>query len=937
MGRLHSKCSVALVAAGLGLMMTPLAFAQQKGVTGKDAHYAVYGASDDGLGLRAGYEGGTARTATGAVGPSGTAAAALAVLANPFDSERRWKSIGPVVGTVPGPVTYTGAASTVSGRVASILVTPNCRGADDCTVYVAAAGGGVWRSDDALSSTPHWRSVSRGLPTTAMGSLALARGDDHGDDHGDGRGDDNGDALYAGTGEPNGSSDSEAGLGLYRSDDGGESWKLVPGSAAVASGRAIGAVAVDPRDPQHIFIGTDVARHGASASNGGRFTPPGAPIVGLYESRDGGEHFSLAFSVPSDAVDPTTANGSDFFRGGVTKIAATRVGLHENDPTRFYFSVFDYGVYRSASGGGYEQVFASAGGGSVAGSAGSRTEFALAPMGKKLRIYVGDADASGVGSLYRTDDANVASPVWVSLTNSNPGTPGYSSYAFCGTQCSYDMFVASPAGQPDTVWIGGSMMYSELFYPGPFPSNGRAVQRSTNAGVSFTDMTNDASAPVPIGMHPDQHAIDFVPGHPGIAIVGSDGGVVRTDGSFVDASAQCTDPSRGFAHSGGLGAADLADCQRWLKAIPHQLVSMNPGLETLQFEHVSVNPQDPTNDLLGGTQDNGTWAYNGRTGTWFETVGGDGGQSAINAVVPSTRMHTYYLAQLDVNFSGGGTDPTNEPLGWDWISDRLLGSGEASSFYVPLIADPVLNGTFFVGLEHVWRTQDNGGPRAFLDTVCNEYYGTFSSPCGDWVPLGTALTSASFGADKGGSGSYVVAIARAPAAGTPLWVGTRRGRLFLSMNPDAADATAVAFTRIDTAAQPTRFPSGIAVDPKNPLHAFVSFSGYDAYTPATVGHVFEVTFDPVSKKATWVNRSANIGDQPITGIAYDAGSGRVYAATDYGVIVRKPESGKWVPAAAGLPRTPVYALTLDANSGLLYAATHGRGIWSIALHGRTDD
>jgi hypothetical protein len=721
---------------------------------------------------------------------------------------------------------------------------------------------------------------------------------------------------------------------LYRSDDGGESWQLVRGSASVASGRAIGAIAIDPRDPRHILIGTDVARRGASASNGGRMTPPGAPVIGLYESHDGGDHFSLAFSLPQDAVDPTTANGSDFFRGGVTKIVPTRVGLHGNDPTRFYFSVFDYGVYRSTASGGFEQVFASAGGGTVEGSAGSRTEFALAPMGNKLRMYVGDADIDGIASFFRSDDVNAASPVWIALTNANPGTPGFSTYAFCGTQCSYDMFVESPPNRPDTVWIGGSMIYGEIFFPGPFPSNGRAVQRSTNAGVSFTDMTNDATTPLPIGMHPDQHALAFVPGKPDVAIIGSDGGLVRTGGKFVDATAQCSDPARGFAGEGGLAPADLFDCNIWLKAIPNQIISMNPELNTLQFQHVSVNPQDPANDLLGGTQDNGTWAYNGRTGTWFETVGGDGGQSAINAVVPTTRMHTYFVAQLDVNFNGGGTDPVNEPLGWDWISDALLGSGEASSFYVPLTADPVLNGTFFVGLEHVWRTQDNAGPQAELDLNCNEFFGQFPAgyTCGDWVPLGTALTSSAFGPDKGGAGSYVVAISRAPAAKTPLWVGTRLGRLFLSMNPDVTDATKVAFTRIDTPAQPQRFISGIAVDPRNPLHAFVSFSGYEAYTPTTLGHVFEVTYDPVSQKTSWVNRSANIGDQPVTGVAYDASTHRVYAATDFGVIVRRPDTGKWVPVAEGFPRTSVYAITLDAKSGLLYAATHGRGIWSIPLH-----
>src|SRR5262249_58537792 len=108
-------------------------------------------------------------------------------------------------------------------------------------------------------------------------------------------------------------------------------------------------------------------------------------------------------------------------------------------------------------------------------------------------------------------------------------------------------------------------------------------------------------------------------------------------------------------------------------------------------------------------------------------------------------------------------------------------------------------------------------------------------PCGDWVPLGGAegsgnpgdLTSTRYGADK--TGSYVVALTRASSNTGTLWAGTRRGRLFVSQNADAADANAVTFTRIDTPSTPTRFISGIAVDPTNPNHAFVSFSGYDAY------------------------------------------------------------------------------------------------------------
>ena len=126
------------------------------------------------------------------------------------------------------------------------------------------------------------------------------------------------------------------------------------------------------------------------------------------------------------------------------------------------------------------------------------------------------------------------------LSDPANGSVGFGSYFFCHFQCGYDMFVESPPGQPDTVWIGGAMNYDELpVFGGNGRSNGRAVMRSTDAGVSFTDMTNDDEDP-PLGMHPDQHAIVFA-SNPNIAIVGSDGGVIRTDGTYVDQSGQCAD------------------------------------------------------------------------------------------------------------------------------------------------------------------------------------------------------------------------------------------------------------------------------------------------------------------------------------------------------------------------------------------------------------
>ncbi len=817
-----------------------------------------------------------------------------------------WHLLGPMTGNVSPLVTYTGRATTASGRVTALVVSPNCSDAL-CRVWVGAAGGGVWESDNGLSPVPIWQSSSSGLASNAIGSIALDPNDPTGA------------TLYAGTGEENGSSDSEAGVGLYRSIDYGQTWQLVPGSVAVAKDRAIGTVAIDPTNPQHIFIGTDVARHGASSVNGGRMTPPDAPQIGLYESTDGGATFTLAFSKPSDSVDPTSPNGSDFFRGGVSNIVFNNTGLASG--WRVYFSMFDYGLFRSTGSGTYEQVFSSVGGGTVANSAGARTEFALAPDGSKLRIYLGDTDGN-TADFYRVDDANIPAstltdgtnnPGWTKLSNATKGTPGYASYNFCNPQCSYDMPIASPPGQPDNVWIGGSMQYSEIFTANP-PSNGRAVQRSSDAGVDFTDMTDDAQTP-PMGMHPDEHVIAFDPANPDIAFIGSDGGLVRTSGAFSDTSSSCA--------TRGLTGADLTDCQSWLKAVPTQIFSLNDGLATVQFQSITVNPLHPKTDVIGGSQDNGTWAYTENPKNWVETVGGDGGQSLIDYSNPLIRMHTYYGPSIDVNFNG------DDPAGWNYISDPLTASKEASSFYVPLVADPQVSGTMFVGLEHIWRTVDSGGPQAYLLQHCNEQKGDFQQPCGDWQALGTAtLTSTTYGADR--SGGYIAAISRAPGAENVLWAATRFGRLFISTNVDAP-AASVTFTRLDTAAQPGRFISGIAVDPTNPYHAFVTYSGYNAYTPTTTGHVFDVTFNPTSGTATWKDVSYNLGDSPVTGVAYDNQSGNLYISTDFGVALLASGSTTWANAAPGLPMVAVYSLSISVSGRVLYAATHGRGAWRLGL------
>jgi hypothetical protein len=303
-------------------------------------------------------------------------------------------------------------------------------------------------------------------------------------------------------------------------------------------------------------------------------------------------------------------------------------------------------------------------------------------------------------------------------------------------------------------------------------------------------------------------------------------------------------------------------------------------------------------------------------------VGGDGAQSGFDAVHPDTLYHTYYGASPEVNFHGG------EPGQWLYTAVPLGDSQEQSAFNTPFTADPTVGGRAFIGLQHVWRTDDNGGDRATLEANCNTLKpGEPTSRCGDWRPIGADLTSPAFGSR---SGQYVATLARAPSDNGTLWAATRTGRLFVSENAGDAPAT-VEFDRIDTSETPGRFVSGIAVDPNDPDHAFISYSGYNVYTPGTPGHVFDVHYHPATHKATFRDLSHNLGDQPVTGVAFDPDTGDLYAATDFGVSRLPAGSRQWQDAASGMPSVAVYGITLSDKARTLYAATHGRGIYALKL------
>ena len=165
--------------------------------------------------------------------------------------------------------------------------------------------------------------------------------------------------------------------------------------------------------------------------------------------------------------------------------------------------------------------------------------------------------------------------------------------------------------------------------------------------------------------------------------------------------------------------------------------------------------------------------------------------------------------------------------------------------------------------------------------------------------------------------------------------------------------------RIDSStsgSSPTRFPSGIYVDPADTGHAWVSYSGYNAVTPTTPGHVFDVHENGRPRRARARSRTCNVesgtsafptptndGDLPVSDVVRDDSSDTLYVSTDFGVLRGDDDgTGGW-HVTSGMPRYEVMHLEIQPSSRVatctpgkkckpvLYAATHSQGIWRMEL------
>ena len=128
---------------------------------------------------------------------------------------------------------------------------------DTMTYYHGACAGGVWKTNDGGTT---WRNVSDGFfGTAAVGAIAVSASDPN--------------VIYVGTGEATIRGNVSHGDGVYKSTDGGKTWR----NMGLKETRHIGKIRIHPQNPDLVYV----------AAFGHAFGPN--PERGVYRSKDGGE------------------------------------------------------------------------------------------------------------------------------------------------------------------------------------------------------------------------------------------------------------------------------------------------------------------------------------------------------------------------------------------------------------------------------------------------------------------------------------------------------------------------------------------------------------------------------------------------------------------------------------------------------------------------
>ncbi len=691
-------------------------------------------------------------------------------------------------------------SATMSGRVSSIAAVRRKDGA--LTIYVGAASGGVWKSTDGGTT---FRPKFDKQPVQSIGAIAL-----------DPKNPDN---VWVGTGEAWTRNSVSIGDGVYRSTDGGESWKNV----GLPNSERIVKIAVDPRNGETALV--CVTGKLWSDSND----------RGVYRTADGGKTWTQVL------------------KGGNASTGCGSMSLDAKNPDVVYASLWDFrrkgwtfrsggegpdapsgsGLYRSADGG---KTWSEVTGGGLPGKPYGRIAVAVAPSDSKV-VY---AFVEGVKSaLFRSGDGGKS---WERRDDSQMMVwrPFY-----------FANLIVDPSN-PD-----------RLFKPD------LNLIQSYDGGKTFSG-TGSA--------HADFHDVWIDPQDPKTVIAGDDGGLW-------------------FSKDGA---------ERWWKA---------HNLPISQFYHVSVDDRDPY-QVYGGLQDNSSWvgdsSYPGgiTNQRWENMYGGDGFWTFADPTDPDylyaesqggnigrVNRRTHESRDIQPRASDG------EKLRWNWNA--------------PIHMSPNEKGTLYIGAQYLFRTRNQGQT---WDRISPDL--TTNDPKKQQQEQSGGITVDNSAAEMH---TTIYSISESPRDANVIWVGTDDGNVQVTRDGGKSWKNVVAGAK----APANSWVAYVDASPHEPGTAYVAFDRH------TYGEMGPMLYKVSGYGAKWTPLVTPQQSKGVRGYAHvlredPVRPGLLYAGTEFGLWMSLDDGATWAQFEGGdFPAVAVRDLVVQPRDHDLVLATHGRGIWIV--------
>jgi hypothetical protein len=796
-----------------------------------------------------------------------------------------WVSYGPKpldsVGTTNNAYRY----GTVAGRVSvgGLAVDP----VNPAVAYAGFTAGGFWKTTNLGSANVTWTPLwdDKDFVTQSAGAIEIDPN--------------NNNVIYVGTGDW--AAADQFGEGIMKTTDAGATWShlgtsvFTPYSPTHPAGgnrwnnQNIRSIEIDPKSSNRIVVGTrsdlyishDAGLTWQICGFGANYTSPSVSgpaitavnrISSIYLDARG------ATTVGYVAVGyPSTSNNGN---NGVYRFTMPAVGC----PASF-----------TPINGGFP---AGTGNGTNGGADVGRIELAAGTgTDGGLTLYAQVAK----GSNYTIDGTYVLRPdggstTWTKLSGSTTLPTCSSSTGGGSGQDWYDLYISVNPSNDKDVYIGHIDTY-------------RATVSSTYTSMTQTNLTNVYSTSCPSygKVHPDQHALVFVPGTSGSTfLLGNDGGVY-------------------YNNAGG-------NVNNWKQ--------LNDTINTTQFYAGQIGKDFAGGGQqwwAGGMQDNGNASWDSSKTNLTATgrsVGGDGFFMAFDPLA--------------------GT----ETAGW-WFSEYTYGSMYCSK-------NSGADGPFASGCGPNMTGSADWSAPFMLDTlhctnsVCRnlifgEDYvhlaGAFGTQKPTWKRVSPLLARTT-------AGGSILTLNFAPSEPKSAVAGTSDGKVWWSENiytgtscTQAASNTSTFVCAPNTGATwrdvdstnavlPNRAILGVAADPLNHRQIYAAVGGFDDNTPTTPGHVFQFTWNGTAW--TRVNKTGNLPDVPAASIAVNPHNRKqVFVGTYFGFYYTDDIDAivpVWTRYQWGLPNTVIQYLTIDrgpaANPKLgttLMAFTYGRGVYAIKL------